>query len=212
MSLVIDGKSVKIEQPNISDVNVLMQNHSGKFFELIGEQLRLIVPNWDDFKDTISIQDSIYIMAFYRATVWHDIPIAIDDKQGLEVKPSEVIKKKYSDEKETFLIKGKRFSNAIPLKNAIEAEQLAVSRNDFAKFGDYILGAGIKDNEVILGVDTMINLKSNPVGRGVYHSYMQSATDYSPVELMLNVDNNRPIGIFINDKEFPFRASLLCSI
>jgi len=211
MSLIIDKKIVDIQQPNIADVNVLMQNHSGKFFGLIEEQLKLIVANWDDFKETISIQDAIYIMAFYRATVWNDIPIYIDNNSKEEILPSEMIKKSYNDKQEDFLISGEVFTNKIPLSGAIEAEKIGIEEGNLNLFGDYILGAGCKKGTSI-GIDTILSLKSNPVGRGAYHSYAQSVSDYSPIFITLNTDNKRPIGIIANNKEFPFRPSLLLSI
>lgn len=211
MALIIDKKIVDIQQPNISDVNILMQNHSGKFFGLIEEQLKLIVSNWDDFRETISIQDAIYIMAFYRATVWNDIPIYTDTNTKQEILPSEMIKKTYNELQESFLISGEVFKNKIPLKSAIEAERKAIEEGNLNLFGDYILGAGCKKGTSI-GIDTILSLKSNPIGRGVYHAYAQSVSDYSPICITLNTDNKRPIGIIADNKEFPFQPSLLFSI
>ena len=205
--LIIKDKRVELEEPYILSVNKMMRHSKGKYWHLVNNILNLIVKNYDE---SISIQEAIHILAFYRATTWHDIPIYKTSKD--EVLPSELISKEYSEEEETFLIGKELFRSAIPLKEALLAEDYAVTLGEESvdMLAELTLACACKKG-FMKGYEILQNVKSNPITLGKYTSLLEAVEDYGAISLRLNSRNDRPISL-ITSKEFPFRSSLLFSI
>ncbi|MFT7880430.1 MAG: hypothetical protein ABXS91_08560 [Sulfurimonas sp.] len=167
------------------------------------------ISNLDEMQiANITIQDAIAMTVYYRMYFWGDMEIS--DNGGLS--PSDFIRSCGSEEidKSTVRIGDYRFSPAIRMKDAIDAERYCASVGDIANLRFYIMGAGCTRKGVKDGIDTIKSLMDDSNDIGALLAYNELIGTLSNIELSF-MDGDGKISIVAEKGgerfALPFRGS-----